>query len=123
MGRFGEKGNMKIVNASGHPIRQIGIEVVLEVSVPNVDMLSRASVEFLAEEIALACAPHVLEGYAIALPGSSVLAAHVLSVLHGLAGYWPKIAWSARSTEGVFLWSEDQQTDLHTLRNKYREKR
>jgi hypothetical protein len=116
-----EAKKFRIFNASGHPIAQDGVEIVGSVEVPNADFADPASVEALAQTIAEAAAPFAKEGIAIAFPGSSTLAMQVVAKIHGLTGSFPRTAWSARNTDGKFLWSEAQQTDLQTMRIAQRE--
>lgn len=106
---------MKIFNASGHPIAQNGIEVIGSVPVPNVDLLSPETILALALEVAKAAREAVEEGIPLALPGMTTLSAHVVALIQGLTGYFPRIAWAAR-VDGKFLWDEKQVTDLHELR-------
>lgn len=112
--------NFKIFNGSGHPIHQDGVEVVGEVGVPNVDLTNPSSIGAVAEQIARAAAPHVRSGIAIALPGASTISSHVLALVHGITGHWPRVAWAAR-VDGAFVWSEAYVSDLHILRTSARE--
>lgn len=112
--------SFKIFNASGHPIQQDGVEVIGEVSVPNVDLTSPASIGTVAEQIARAAAPHVRNGVTLALPGASVISSHVLTLIHGITGHWPRVAWAAR-VDGKFVWSEAYVSDLHEVRTSVRE--
>ena len=113
---------MEIYNASGHSINQEGITIVGECAVPNADLANPASMRGLAEKIAVEASLFVLRGFPVALPGMTTLSAMVISMIQGITGYLPQIAWAAR-VDGVFVWSEEQVADLHELRNRYREKR
>lgn len=113
---------MKIFNASGHAITQPDVEVVGVAAVPNADMASYESVVATAQAIAEQVAEYAVNGVLIALPGHSALASHVLALLHGLTGSWPRIAWSARTPDGRFVWTSEQTSDLYELRNLQRER-
>ncbi|HFD40857.1 MAG TPA: hypothetical protein ENJ31_13525 [Anaerolineae bacterium] len=113
---------MRIYNASGHPIRQDGVEVVGSVEIPNVNVADPEDVVEVATQIAEAAAPAVYEGALLALPGMSILAAIVLARLHGLVGFWPRVAWAARE-DGRFVWSDARVADLFALRQEAREDR
>jgi hypothetical protein len=113
---------MLVFNASGHPIKQGGIEVVGEAQIPNVDLTDPQAVASVAQDIADAAEPHVSGGVPIALPGMSVLAAHVLACIHGLVGHWPDIVWSCR-IDGRFVWSDEFRADLHDVRTDQRTRR
>ena len=118
-----ERGNpFDLFNASGHPIDQDDVTVIGEVSVPNVDLADPAAVYSLALDIAKAARNSCENGIPITLPGMTVLAAHVLSMLQGLTGQLPIIAWAAR-IEGKFVWSRTQMIDLHAMRVLIREGR
>ena len=115
---------MKIYNASGHPIRQDGdVEVIGSVQIPNVNMADPENVIEVATQIAEAAAPAVYEGALLALPGMSILASIVLARLHGLIGFWPRVAWAAREEDGTFRWHEARVADLFLLRREAREDR
>lgn len=111
----------QIFNASGHPIQQEDVEIVGVADVPNVDLTDAHSISQTAQAVADQAAGAVREGIPVALPGASVLAVHTLAALHGLTGHWPRVAWAARQ-DGKFVWSEEQVSDLHSLRTAQRER-
>lgn len=118
-----EKGEiMKICNLSGHAIIQEGIEIIAEISIPNVDLCNPQEIQELARNLAFEASPAVFAGIPIALPGMSILAAHVLAEIHGRCGFWPKVAWAAR-IDGKFRWEEKFERDLHELRTEARIRR
>lgn len=119
-----------VLNMSGHPMHPDQAEggwldgcQVLNVPTGFVDMnrphegavqlLSRLDPEVLA---ALAHGDAVV----VALPGATALAAHLLAVIHGVAGSFPFLTWAVREGDRI-LWK--QPVDLHALRTASRERR
>ena len=111
-----------IYNASGHPIADDTVTVSGSCQIPNVDLADPETVESAAMLIAFHCLPAVDNGDFIALPGASVLTAHVLAAIHGIAGSWPRIAWATRKN-GKFVWSAETTVDLHDIRTMCRTRR
>jgi hypothetical protein len=62
------------------------------------------------------------EAVAVALPGSSLLATHLLVLIHGISGGFPRYTWSAeRREKGRREWVKP--VDLHAWRTAMRESR
>ena len=113
---------LEVFNASGHPIAQEGVQVADEYRIPNVDTSDPEAIRELAIDIAGRARPYVKLGIPVALPGMSILVAHVLAAIHGMTGFWPRVVWAVQE-EGRFIWNAENSVDLHWLRTSMREYR
>jgi hypothetical protein len=116
------KNDFRIFNASGHSITQAGVTVVDEHTIPNIDVTNPEEVQAWGLKIAHRAAPYIEEGAYLALPGMSLLATHVITAIHGLIGFYPRVAWAVHQ-DGQFRWTAEQTSDLQNFRLESRNSR
>jgi len=110
---------MKLFNASGHPISQPDLDVVGDFGKIVVPDLNPTDIQSVAKKVALAAAPYAEQGTLIALPGMSVIALATVAMIHGIIGFWPRVAF-AKQVDGKFAWMEENILDLQVIRTSAR---